>query len=126
MTITHMTLQNYYILLRHHFRSTSGILFLPRRKLVDSVQSIIRNNNEEQPRVGARFVKHLVTEDCFNFLDGLSFGALSLLVAEAHSAVLDRPSSLFPIPLEQSNPWLSYQSAVNADFDGDHQLDRPA
>lgn len=45
-------------------------------------------------------------------------------VAEVQSAVLDRPSSLFPIPLEQSNPWLSYQSIVNTDFDGDHQFDQ--
>ena len=51
------------------------------------------------------------------------WGTLSLL-AEAHPAVLDRASSLFPIPLEQSNPWLSYLSAVNADFDGDHRLDQ--
>ena len=45
-------------------------------------------------------------------------------IAEAHSAVLDRASSLFPVPLEQSNPWLSYQSAVMGDFDGDNQLDQ--
>ena len=45
-------------------------------------------------------------------------------VAEAQSAVLDRPSSLFPIPLAQSNTWLSYQSTVNAEFDGNHQLDQ--
>lgn len=51
------------------------------------------------------------------------WGALSL-VAGAHPAVFDRASSLFSIPLEQSSPWLSYQSLVNADFDGDSQLDR--
>ena len=51
------------------------------------------------------------------------WSTLSLL-AEAHPAVLDRASSLFPISLDQSNPSPSHQSAVNADFDGDHHLDQ--
>jgi hypothetical protein len=46
------------------------------------------------------------------------------LLAKAYPGVVDRPSSLFPIPLDQSNPSLSYQSTVSEDFDGDHQLDQ--
>jgi hypothetical protein len=45
-------------------------------------------------------------------------------IAWAQPAVLDRASSLFPIPLEQSNPWLSQQSAVNGDFGGDNHVDQ--
>ncbi len=51
------------------------------------------------------------------------WSTLSLL-AEAHPAVLDRASSLFPISLDHSNPAPSHQSAVSADFDGDQQLDQ--
>lgn len=51
------------------------------------------------------------------------WGALSP-VAESQSAVLDHASSLPQIPLEKSNPGLSYQSPANTVFDNDSQLDQ--
>lgn len=51
------------------------------------------------------------------------WGTLSLL-AEARPAILDRASSLFPTSLEQSNPWISYQSIRNTDFNSYHPFDQ--